>query len=82
MTKPVPVMCFITVWLFLGVPPGVPVTLLTASLTASSTHNNHYPLSHIISLSLTHTQRAARLETPHTYLQFGGGSSVISASSF
>lgn len=32
--------------------------------------------------SLSPAQRAARLETTHAYLQFGGGSSVISASSF
>lgn len=59
MTKSVPVMCFIKVWLSLAA-PGEPQSLIPAAahvaalfslarLTASSTHNNHYPLSPIIS---------------------------------
>lgn len=40
------------------------------------------PSRPLLSLQWRPAQRAARLETPHAYLQFGGGSSVISASSF
>lgn len=75
MTMSVPVMCFIKVW-FSPAAPGEPQSLIPAAahvaalfslarLTASSTHNNHYPLSPIIPppLSLSLAEASTKSST-------------------